>query len=271
MPGEDRTAPDLIEVEGARLRFRLEGRADAPAVVFANSLCTSLEMWDRQVPALLPDYRVLRFDMRGHGGSETAPPPYSIEALAGDVIGLMDRLGIERAIFVGLSLGGMIGQWLGARAAARFDGLVLCDTAMEMNRSLWDDRIAAVAAGGVGPTVEPSLERWFTPAFATREPAVLDAVRAMMRRTSGEGYQGCAAAIRDMELRALTPTILLPSLVIVGADDPSTPISAAEAIRDAIAGSSLAVIPDGRHLPNIEQPDRFNTLLKGFLTQHAAP
>lgn len=269
MPGEI-SPTDYIELDGTRLRFRLEGAAGAPVVVFGNSLATSLEMWDPQVPALASRYRLLRFDTRGHGRSAAPPPPYAMDRLAADVTGLMDRLAIARAVYVGLSLGGMVGQYLGATRPERFTGLVLAATALRMDRKLWDDRVATVLRDGVAPQVAPSLERWFTPAFRAAHPEQMTRIQAMIGQTAREGYAGCAAAIRDMALEQLTPTIRLPTLVLVGDEDPSTPPAQAEAIRAAIPGARLAVIEGARHLPNIEQPKAFNELLGEFLARHAA-
>jgi len=268
-PGLTSAPPTTIAANGIGIAYRLEGPADAPVVLFSNSLATNLEMWNDQAAALVGDYRVLRYDTRGHGGSEAGSGPYSIELLSGDVIALLDALSIPRAAFVALSLGGMIAQYTAARHPDRFTALVLCDTAMRINGDVWSERIRSVQANGVGPQVDPSLGRWFTKPFRERNPAMMDAVRRMILTTSPAGYCNCAAAMRATDLELVTPSIGVPTMVVVGAEDPSTPPSAAEAIHAAVAGSRYEVIERAAHLPNMERPDVFNRLLKGFLAEHA--
>lgn len=266
----DGAPSDFVEANGVRIRYSLAGDPAAPVVLFSNSLATSLEMWDRQAAALAGRYRVLRYDTRGHGLSEAPPGPYDFERLAADARGLLDALGIGHAVFVGLSLGGMIAQVAGATWPDRFPALVLCDTAMTMDAKVWQQRIALVTREGLDPVVEPSLGRWFTPGFAAANPAVMDEMRGIIRQTSVAGFLGCAAAIRDMDLKPTTATIRQPTLVICGADDPSTPPAEARAIQAAIPGATLELIADAAHLPNVQQPAVFNELLGGFLARHAA-
>lgn len=263
----DTAATDFAEVRGVSLRYSLEGAADGPVLLFCNSLATTLEMWDPQVAAFAPHYRILRYDVRGHGLSGATPGPYSLDLLAADTVALLDALAIEQVSLVGISLGGMIGQVLAATYPERLRALVLCDTAMRMNRELWAARVAAVEAEGVEPQVEPSILRWFTADFRAAEPTLMQRIRAMIRQTSTEGYAGCAAAIRDMTLEPLAGAIAVPTLVMVGAEDSSTPPSESRALQAAIAGAELVVIERGAHLPNIEQPEIFNRALERFLVR----
>ncbi len=252
-------------VGGVRIACRSEGEHARPAVVFSNSLASDHHMWDGQVAALIADFRIIRYDTRGHGASDAPEGPYSIDLLARDCLAVLDHFSIEKAHFVGLSLGGMVGQWLGAEAAERFHSLTLCDTASDMPKAVWDERIAQVEASGMASIVETTLERWFTAPYRERTPNELDSVRQMVASTSTSGYLGCAAAIRDMALGPLLGGISMPTRVIVGAEDVSTPLAKAQALNDAIAGSDLVVIPEAAHLPNLEQPESFNQALRAFL------
>lgn len=256
-----------LEVNGIRLNYRLDGDEGRPVLVMSNSLGTALEMWDPQVPALSEHFRILRYDKRGHGRSEVPPGPYSFEMLAGDVLVLMDGLGIERASFCGLSMGGMTGQWLGANAGARFDSLVLANTSSHMGPAApWDERIAAVHAHGMAALVDAVIERWFTEDFRQAKPDVIARIRDMLLATDPEGYAGCCAAIRDMDHRPLLPRIAAPVLVIAGRHDPATPVAHAEYLSDNIPGARLHVIEDAAHLSNVQKPQAFTQALAGFLT-----
>ena len=256
-----------IEFSGVRTAFRSDGNPRGTPVVFSNSLAANLSMWDEQVAALSDRYRVVRYDTRGHGASGAFERDCGIEELANDVIALLDHLGLESAHFVGLSLGGMIGQVLGARHAPRIRSLTLCDTTCEMPPGVWDERIEAARSQGMAGLVETTLARWFLPGFSHARPERLEQVRRMIADTSPNGYAGCAAAIRDMALCSLLGDIQAPTLVIVGAEDASTPVSMAERLHHGITGSKLAVIPNAAHLPNIEQPQAFNKALSTFLNE----
>jgi 3-oxoadipate enol-lactonase len=258
----------VISVNGILVHYSLEGPPDVPTLMFGNGLATSTEMWDEQARYFSQHWQVLRYDTRGHGSTGASEPPYSAEQLAHDVVGLLDRLGIGRAHYVGLSLGGMIGQYVVARHSDRFASLTLCDTTMRMNRQMWDARIAAIEAEGIEPQVHPSIDRWFTPSFSAAHSEIVEQLRHMIRTTSKQGYLGCAMAIRDMELEPLTRTIVVPTLVLVGRDDRSTPVEDASELHAAIRGSELAVLDHAAHLPNIEQTRRFNEVLQRFLNTH---
>jgi 3-oxoadipate enol-lactonase len=186
--------------------------------------------------------------------------------LGGDVVHLMDALSIERAHFVGASLGGFIGQWLGSCARDRVDHLVLVNTAPRIGPPAgWDARIAEVREQGISAVVDPSIQRWFTPAFVSREPAVVDSVRAMLLATSAEGYIGCCAAIRDLDLRPLAPTIDAPTLVIAGSADFATPVADAEWLANHIPNAAYATL-DAAHMANLEAAPEFTAAIVGFLS-----
>jgi 3-oxoadipate enol-lactonase len=235
-------------------------------VLLSNSLGTRLEMWDAQLPALAQRYRVLRYDGRGHGRSTAPPGPYSLEMLADDAIGLLDGLGIQRVHFCGVSMGGMVGQLLGARHAPRLRSLTLCSTACYMApEELWDQRIQAVSEGGLAAIAGSVVERWFTEAFRAEPSIVVERVRQMILETPAHGYAACCAAIRDMDLRETIGAIRLPTLIIAGDKDPATPPAKAHEIRDRIPGAKLEVIPEAAHLVNIEQDVAFDASLLAFL------
>jgi 3-oxoadipate enol-lactonase len=260
-----------IQANGIQLYYTLAGPADAPVVMLSNSLGTRLEMWDPQMPALAERYRVLRYDSRGHGRSEAPPGPYTIDMLADDALGLLDALGIERAHFCGLSKGGMVGQVLGAKHGERLISLALCSTACHMPaRDLWDERIRVATEQGMAALADGVVERWFTEAFR-REPSItVDRVRQMIIDTPPHGYAACCAAIRDMDLRELITGIRVPTLVIVGEDDPATPPEKAREIQNLIPGAQLEIIPDAAHLLNIEQDVAFDAALASLLDHHRA-
>jgi 3-oxoadipate enol-lactonase len=258
-----------VQANGVQLHYELAGPADAPVVMLSNSLGTQLEMWDRQMPTLAERYRVLRYDSRGHGRSDAPGGPYTIDLLAGDALGLLDALGIERAHFCGVSMGGMVGQVLGARHGDRLISLALCSTACHMPPpELWDERIRLVTEQGMMALVDAVVERWFTEPFR-REPSItVDRVRRMIIDTPAHGYAACCAAIRDMDLRELITAIRLPTLVIVGDKDPATPPEKAQQIQSRIPGAKLEVVPDAAHLLNIEQDVAFDAALMSLLDRH---
>lgn len=237
------------------LNHLLEGPEDAPVLVMANSLGTTLRMWDEQAPALREHFRLLRYDHCGHGDSPVPPGPYTIEDLVRDVLALLDRLEIEHASFCGLSIGGMVGMWLASEAPERIDRLALCCTSVRFDPDAYDSRARTVRADGVGEIADAVLERWFTPAFHESRPEVVEWAGRMLRDTPPEGYAGCCEAIRDADLSGRLGTIRAPTLVIAGADDPAAPVDKAEFIRDSIPGARLEVVPQSAHLANVEQPE----------------
>ena len=257
-----------IRANGIDMHYVLEGPERAPVVTLSHSLATTLAMWDPQARALARRYRVLRYDTRGHGGTEAPAGAYSLALLAEDARALLAALGITRTHWVGLSMGGMIGQTLALSSPALFATLSLCDTSSRVPpeaRPTWDERIATAESKGMAPLVEPTIARWFTPPFIAAHPEVVDPVRAMIRATSPRGYVGCCHALKVLDLTDRLAGIRVPTVVIVGEDDPGTPVAASRAIHEHIAGSELVIIKSAAHLSNLEQPEAFTQALAGFL------
>jgi 3-oxoadipate enol-lactonase len=256
------------QANGIDVHYRLDGPEGAPVVMLSNSLGTRLEMWAPQMRSLAARYRVLRYDSRGHGRTSAPDGPYSIELLAEDAIVLLDRLGIERAHFCGLSKGGMVGQVLGAEHGERLLSLTLCATACRLGpKELWNERIAAVIEKGMPAVAEGIIERWLTKPYRDQATAEVERVRTMILETPAQGYAACSAAIRDMDLCGLLGRIRVPTLVVAGEDDPATPPDLVREVHERIAGSRFVVIPRAAHLLNIEQADRFDRTLLEFLDQ----
>jgi 3-oxoadipate enol-lactonase len=255
-----------IQAGGLRIAYRFDGPEGAPVVMLSNSLMSNMSMWEPQMAAHTAHFRVLRADTRGHGQTEATPGPYSIAMLAADALALMDALGLAKVHFVGLSKGGMIGQYLGARHADRIASLSLCDTASEMpTHAMWDARLQTAREAGIAGLLEGTIQRWFTAPFIARAPQAIDRVRAMILTTPVEGYIGCASAVRNMSQTALLKDISVPTTIIVGESDPACTVAQAEVLHQHIRGSSMTVLPDSAHLSNIEQPELFNQALLGFL------
>lgn len=245
----------MTERETVEVHHVLEGPESAPVLVLANSLGTTLEMWDDQAEALRDRFRLVRYDNRGHGASPVPTGQYTIDDLGRDALALLDRLGIERASFCGLSIGGMVGMWLASEAPERIERLVLCCTSALLGpEELWNERIAVAREQGMDALVEGVVERWFTPGFFSENPEAVEKASQMLRETHPEGYAGCCAAIRDMDLRERLADIKAPTLVISASDDPATPPEHGQRIRDSIAGADFKVIPNASHLANIERP-----------------
>jgi len=248
----------------------LAGAERAPVVMLSHSLATHMRVWQPQLEALAAEYRVLRYDIRGHGRSEVPLPPYALAELTEDAVALLDALGIDRVHWVGLSLGGMIGQQLALSHPDRLLSLTLADTTSQVPAEAapaWDERAETAQSQGMDPLVEPTLERWLTPAFREREAQVTEEIREMIRGTPPQGYAGCCQAIKQLALTERLPAIALPALVMVGEADEGTPVAAAEVIAGAIPGAELAVLPVARHLSNIEAAPAFNERLLGFLNR----
>jgi 3-oxoadipate enol-lactonase len=261
----------FVHINGARIHYRLDGDAGAPVVMLSNSLMSNHAMWDPQVPALLARFRVLRYDTRGHGESEVTPAPYRIEQLADDAAALIEAAGVSAVHFVGLSMGGMIGQQLAVRHPAKVLSLSLCDTASEMpTPAMWNERIAAARQDGVSALIDSTIKRWFVAGFIEREPHTITWVRRMIATTTAEGYIGCASAVRDMSQTHLLKQITAPTQVIVGREDPACTLAASEVLQREIVGATLHVIDDAAHLANIEKPELFTRLLLDFIGAQAA-
>ncbi|MBK7813231.1 MAG: alpha/beta fold hydrolase [Rhodocyclaceae bacterium] len=237
-------------------------------MILSHSLATDLSMWDDQMAALTPHFRVLRFDTRGHGGTSAPDGAYDFAWLTADVLWLMERLGIGRAHFCGISLGGMIAQHVALAAPEKIDRLVLVSTTSAYGpeaRALWAERIAAVRTGGMAPLVAPTLERWFTAPYRAARPEVMARVGAMIAATPAAGYIGCGQAIPLMDTTARLAQLRCPALVIAGADDAGMPPAMGRRIVEHLPGARWEVIESAAHLCNIEQKDSFNSLLLEFL------
>jgi 3-oxoadipate enol-lactonase len=259
----------FASIRGARIAYRFDGPVGAPVVLMSNSLMSTHAMWSPQMDALSQQFRVLRYDTRGHGSSETTPGPYSIESLADDVAALIEHTGVQAVHFVGLSMGGMIGQQLAVRHPHRVISLSLCDTASEMPpRSMWEERFAIARQSGIKGLVDGTIKRWFVESFVQREPQVIAWVRDMILSTQTEGYIACASAVRDMSQTHLLASIQAPTQIIVGRQDPACTLAASEVLHREIRGSSLHVLDDAAHLANLEKPQRFGELLVGFIAKH---
>ena len=246
----------MTEGDTVAVNYLLEGPEGAPVLVLSNSLGTTLGMWDDQASALGERFRLLRYDHRGHDGSPVPPGPYTIDDLGRDVLALLDRLGIERASFCGLSIGGMVGMWLASEAPERVERLVLCCTSALLGPpEMWTERAEVAREKGVAALEEAVVERWFTPRVRSEHPEEVERVGRMLRETPAEGYAGCCEAIREMDLRDRLGRIQAPTLVIAAADDPSTPPEHGKAICEAIPDAKMLVIEDAAHLVNIEQPE----------------
>lgn len=257
----------IVDIHGEPFRVEVDGPATAPILLLSNSLSSDLPMWDDQMPHWVERFRVVRYDQRGHGQSVVSAPPYTMDQLGRDAVAVLDHLGIERAHFCGLSMGGMVGMWLLTHARERIERAVLANTAAHMGPlSLWNDRIALARAGGMEATVEPTVKRWFPAAFHASAPATIDRMRAMIRRTPLQGYIGSCEAIRDMDQRESIRGIDTPTLVLIGAKDPATTPEAGQLIHAAIRGSRTAVL-DAAHISNVEQPEAFTRTVIDFLTE----
>ena len=252
--------------DAVRTAYRIDGDADAPPLVLSNSIGTSLQMWDRNIPALAKHYRVVRYDFRGHGSSAVPPGAYSMDRLGRDVIELLDALKIDRAHFLGLSLGGFVGQWLGIHAPERIDRLILANTAAHLGPAVqWDAAIRAVeAAPDMRDTTETFLHNWFAPDLFETHADVVAEFRAMLLAADRHGIAGAWAAVRDADLRRALPLIQNPTLVIAGRYDTVTSLAHGEAIAAAIPGARLVVLP-AVHLSNVERAEDFERAVMGFL------
>ena len=256
----------FVLVNGLSVHYRIAGPAEAPPLLLIHSLGTSLEMWAPQAEALAEDFRVISYDLRGHGLSEGTAGAYSLGMLAGDAVALLGALGIERAHVAGVSLGGMIAQTLGIEHGSRVRSLVLGDTASVIGpKSNWDSRAAAIRAEGMATLVDAILARWFTAEFIAAAPEVARGFGAMLLRMPPEAYISAAFAVRDGDTTSALGRIQCPTLVLVGDQDVSTPPSAAEALSAAILGANLTVLANAAHIPTVERPAEVTAAIRQFL------
>ena len=252
--------PDPIE-----LHYSLEG--DGPPLLLGSSLGTTLAMWEPQVQGLTDAHRLIRFDARGHGQSPIPPGPYSIADLGGDVLALMDRLELERAAYCGISIGGMVGQWLAVHAPDRIERLVvICSSPRISNADMFLARAATVqAAGSVEPLADAVITRWFTPQFTRANPEIVARHRAMLADTPAEGYAACCAAVAGHDVLADLPGVSAPTLVISGAQDEAIPPQHGRAIAEAIPGAGFELLDPAAHLASVERGDIVNALIDEHL------
>lgn len=245
--------------------FRTDGAADAPPLVLSNSLGSTSEMWDPQIPALAQRFRVIRYEHRGHDDAPVPPDPYDLADLGGDVVALMDRIGVERADFCGLSLGGMVGMWLAINAPERIGRLVLlCTSPMLSREHDWALRGRTVREQGTGAVADAVVDRWFTAAYADANPETVARMRAMVAATPATGYAACCEAIERMDLVPELGSIRAPTLVVAGTDDPATPRAHAEVIAERIPNCRMELLP-GAHLANYERPVEVTRLILSHL------
>ena len=253
-----------------RLHRIVEGPADAPALVLSPALGTTHELWDAQAARLAGRFRVVRYDRRGHGGSPLPDGPTTLDALGGDLVELLDELGLERVSCCGVSLGGLVGLWLAVNAPGRVERLVVACAAPAFEpRRAWTERAALVRAEGVEAVADGALGRWFSPAFHNRRPDVIELFRAMLVSTPGEGYAACCDALAGADLWPRLGEITASTLVLTGADDPVVPPAVGEAVAAAIPGARHIALPDAAHIANVEQEQAFTDALLGHLEASA--
>jgi 3-oxoadipate enol-lactonase len=252
----------LVNVVTARLAHTVTGIDAAPVVVLGSSLGTTRAMWDPQVASLAERFRVISYDHRGHGESEVPAAPYQIADLGGDVLALLDDLGVERFSYVGISLGGMTGMWIASEVPARVDRLALLNTSASTGQSTaWQERAASVRAGELARIAPKIVGRWFTPSYAAAHPDVVERVIAVLLATPAEGYVGCCEAIAEMDLTDRLAAIGAPTLVMAARQDTAIPSPNSETIAAAVAGARLELIDDAAHIASVEQPAVVTRLL----------
>ncbi len=254
----------IAQLNELRVHYEITGDAGSPVIVFSNSLGTNLRLWDAQA-SNLRGFRILRYDSRGHGQSDVTPGEYSIEMLGHDVIALLDFLDIPAATFCGLSLGGVLGLWLGVHAPQRITRLLLANTAAKISTAeTWNQRIREVMSDGIAAIADGVLSRWLTEPFRKEHPDRAASLKGMLLATSNAGYASTCAAVRDVDLRAEVKQIAVPTHIIAGSADVVTSIADAEFLRDRIAGATLTVV-SAAHLSNIEAEDDFDRAFLKFL------
>jgi 3-oxoadipate enol-lactonase len=258
--------PDIKTDDGCVIHVEVEGPERAPVLMLSNSLGTNLHMWDEQVGPFTQHFRLVRYDRRGHGRSGVPKGPYTMERLGRDVLAVLDGLGIAKINWCGLSMGGMVGMWLGANAADRINRLILSNTSAYFpDKSVWEGRIKFVREKGLEGLVDANMERWFTKSFRERSPQAMAKMREMFLATKVDGYIGCGEAIRDMDHRPLLPKITVPTLVIAGKHDPATTLEAGEFIQAHVPDAKIAVL-EAAHISNLEQPQAYADTVLKFLS-----
>jgi len=257
------------KANGIEINYEIHGKEGAPWLTLSHSLACSVRMWDPQIAALKDKYRILAFDTRGHGATEAPKGAYTLDLLADDLFFLLKELKVNATHYCGLSMGGMIGQTFALKYPGVFTTLTLADTTSRYPAEAWptwQERIKTAETKGMEPLAQGTLERWFTEPFRKSSPAVVDGVRKLIVSTPVAGYAGCCHAIPKINLTARLKEIKCPILVIVGADDPGTPVAMAKEMHDNAPGSKLVVLPQAAHLANLEQPAGFTRALQDFLS-----
>ncbi len=253
-----------IQHNDVSLYVQTFGSQDNPALIFSNSLGTTYQMWQPQIDALQNDYFIITYDTRGHGQSSAPSGTYSLADLGGDVIAILDQLNIKKALFCGISMGGLTGQWLAIHHPKRFYHMMLCNTAAKIGqKDAWQSRADLVRKDGLAPIAETASERWFTPNFIATHPDIVQKLSNTLAKGSAEGYANCCEALAGADLREQLNQITIPVTVVAGSADPVTTVEDGKFMTDSIAHSTLALI-DASHISNIEQPEAFNQ----FILQH---
>ncbi len=258
----------LASVNGTDINYRWDGEENLPVLILSNSLTTNLNLWDDQVASFAKHFRVLRYDNRGHGGSSSPPGEYSIDDIGNDILSLMNYLQIERANLCGISLGGMVGMWLGIHAGERMHNLAICNTSSDLSPpDLWQDRIDKVKREGMDSIIHGALERFLSKKFHETDSPKIDLIKSMVRSCEVSGYIGCCAAVRDMNLTSQLAKIGNPVLIVAGELDLSTPVAHSQVINQEITGSRMIIIDAVAHLSNVEKPEEFNQAVLSFLLE----
>jgi 3-oxoadipate enol-lactonase len=258
----------FVETAAGRLFTRVDGDGDKPWIVLSNSLASDHTMWDPQIAWLTQRFRVLRYDTRGHGRSDAPPAPYGFPDLVSDVLAVMDSQGVEKATFVGMSLGGMTGLGLALAHPERVAALACCDARADAPEAFvrnWDERVAVVEREGTAGLVAGTIERWLTADFRNAHPEEADKLGAQIRATKTEGYKGCAAALQSVDYLKDLGRLTVPTGYIVGAEDSAAPASAMQAMADATPGGRLEIVPNAAHISNVNNPSGFQAALQRIL------
>jgi 3-oxoadipate enol-lactonase len=254
-----------VQSSGCPIHYEVEGAADKPVLMFCNSLGTTLHMWDGQMPEVLKHFRVVRYDRRGHGKSGVPGGAYNMDMLGRDALAVLDDAKVEKTNWCGLSMGGMVGMWMGANAPQRVNRLILSNTSSYMeNKQIWTDRLALVREKGLGPIVQGTIERWFTKGYRDREPAKVKSIADMFLATKVDGYLGCGQAVRDMDHRPLLSKIKAPTMVIAGKQDAGTTPEMGEYVQKNVPGATLTMF-DAAHIANIECERDYTQAVLNFL------
>jgi 3-oxoadipate enol-lactonase len=259
---------DFVRINGVLLHYRLAGPAGAPVLALANSLGTDARIWDGVIARLSGHYRILSYDKRGHGLSDTPPGDYGLDDHIDDLLGLLDHLRIERLALAGVSVGGLIAQGFALRAPERLTALILCDTAPKVGDAAgWNSRIDMVKNQGLGAIADMVMARWFSAGFQQQRPDELAGWRNLFLRSDAAGYAATCATLRDADLSSRIGAIATPTLVVAGEDDQSTPVALVRACAAAIPGARFEILPGVGHIPSIEQPAALAGLIGQFLKE----